>query len=86
VTPIRNPNPNLKWEETAQTNFALDYGFLNNRLNGSLEYYVKDTKDLLLEVNVPQPAVVPTRLENIGNLRNKGSSYRLTDWCTKART
>jgi iron complex outermembrane receptor protein len=77
VTPIRNPNPNLKWEETAQTNFALDYGFLNNRLNGSLEYYVKDTKDLLLEVNVPQPAVVPTRLENIGNLRNKGIELSL---------
>ncbi|MDP9278097.1 MAG: SusC/RagA family TonB-linked outer membrane protein [Gemmatimonadota bacterium] len=77
VTPIRNPNPNLKWEETAQTNFALDYGFLNNRLNGSLEYYVKNTKDLLLEINVPQPAVVETRLENIGRMRNKGIELSL---------
>ena len=77
VTPIRNPNPNLKWEETAATNFALDYGFLNNRLNGSLEYYVKNTKDLLLEVNVPQPAVVETRLENIGRMRNRGIEFSL---------
>ena len=77
VTPIRNPNPNLKWEETAQSNVALDYGFLNNRLTGSLEYYLKNTKDLLLEVNVPQPAVVPTRLENIGNIRNKGIELSL---------
>jgi iron complex outermembrane receptor protein len=77
VTPIRNPNPNLKWEETAQTNFALDYGFLDNRLTGSLEYYVKNTKDLLLEINVPQPAVVETRLENIGRMRNKGLELSL---------
>jgi TonB-dependent starch-binding outer membrane protein SusC len=77
ITPIRNPNPNLKWEETAQTNFALDYGLLNNRLNGSLEYYVKNTNDLLLEVNVPQPAVVETRLENIGRMRNKGIELSL---------
>lgn len=77
VTPIRNPNPNLKWEETAQTNFALDYGFLNNRMTGSLEYYVKNTKDLLLEVNVPQPAVVEKRLENVGRMRNKGIELSL---------
>ena len=77
ITPIRNPNPNLKWEETAQTNFALDYGVFNNRLNGSLEYYVKNTNDLLLEVNVPQPAVIETRLENIGRMRNKGIEFSL---------
>ena len=77
VTPIRNSNPDLKWEETAQTNFALDYGFLNNRLNGSLEYYVKNTRDLLLTVQVPQPAVVGDRLENIGKMRNKGVEFSL---------
>ena len=77
VTPITNPNPNLKWEETAQTNLALDYGFLNNRLNGSLEYYVKNTHDLLLRVDVPQPAVISDRLENIGRIRNKGVELSL---------
>ncbi|HST08649.1 MAG TPA: TonB-dependent receptor, partial [Gemmatimonadaceae bacterium] len=77
VTPIRNANPDLKWEETAQTNFALDYGIFNNRLNGSLEYYVKNTHDLLLDVQVPQPAVVGDRLENIGKIRNKGVELSL---------
>ena len=77
VTPIRNANPDLKWEETAQTNVALDYGILNNRINGSLEYYVKNTHDLLLVVQVPQPAVVGDRLENIGRIRNKGVEFSM---------
>ena len=77
VVPIRNANPDLKWEETAQTNVALDYGILNNRLSGSLEYYVKNTHDLLLVVQVPQPAVVGDRIENIGKIRNKGVEFSL---------
>ena len=77
VTQSQNPNPDLKWEETTQKNFAVDYGFLNNRFTGSLEYYIKDTEDLLLEVNVPQPATVATRLENIGKLRNTGVEFSL---------
>jgi TonB-linked SusC/RagA family outer membrane protein len=76
-TPTQNPNPNLKWEETAQTNVALDYGFLDNRVNGSVEYYIKNTSDLLLTVPVPQPAVQSTRLENIGKTRNKGLEFSL---------
>lgn len=77
VSPVSNPNPNLKWEETAQTNVAVDYGFLNNRFTGSLEYYVKNTKDLLLTVDVPQPAVASSRLENIGKIQNKGVEFSL---------
>ncbi|MGH7540610.1 MAG: SusC/RagA family TonB-linked outer membrane protein, partial [Gemmatimonadota bacterium] len=53
-------------------NVALDYGFMDNRITGTIEYYVKNTSDLLLEVAVPQPAVVSTRLENIGSVRNIG--------------
>jgi iron complex outermembrane receptor protein len=68
----RNPNPDLKWERTTQVNVAVDYGFADNRISGSFEYYVKNTSDLLLEVTVPQPAVVGTRLENIGKVRNQG--------------
>jgi TonB-dependent starch-binding outer membrane protein SusC len=75
--PTRNANPNLKWEASAQTNVALDYGFLQNRILGSLEYYVKNTKDLIFEVNVPQPAPVSTRLENVGRLQNKGVEFSL---------
>jgi iron complex outermembrane receptor protein len=76
-SPFQNPNPDLKWEETAQTNIAVDYGFLNNRFSGSLEYYVKNTTDLLLRVAVPQPAVSADRLENIGRMKNTGVEFSL---------
>jgi len=65
-------NPNLKWETTGQINVGLDYGFLNDRFSGVVDFYDKTTKDLLLDVSVPQPAVVSTRLENIGEVRNTG--------------
>lgn len=77
VSQTQNPNPNLRWEETEQWNFALDYGIANNRFTGSVEYYIKNTEDLLLEVTVPQPAIVATRLENIGALRNTGLEFSL---------
>jgi iron complex outermembrane receptor protein len=75
--PVNNANPALKWETTDQTNVALDYGFGNNRFSGSLEYYVKNTHDLLLKVPVPQPAVVSDRLQNIGRMSNKGVEFSL---------
>lgn len=65
-------NPDLKWETATQTNVGIDYGIWNDRMTGSLEFYNKTTNDLLFDVSVPQPAVVPTRLENIGSLRNRG--------------
>ena len=77
IAPTRNPNPDLKWETTAQTNIALDYGFLDQRFTGSLEYYIKNTRDLLLEVDVPAPAFVSRRLENIGRVRNSGVEFTL---------
>jgi TonB-linked SusC/RagA family outer membrane protein len=75
--PVNNANPDLKWETTDQTNVALDYGFGSNRFSGSLEYYVKNTRDLLLRVAVPQPAVVSDRLQNIGKMSNKGVEFSL---------
>ncbi|MFN2565647.1 MAG: SusC/RagA family TonB-linked outer membrane protein [Gemmatimonadaceae bacterium] len=72
VAPSRNPNPNLKWEQTAQFNVAADYGFRNNTISGSIEYYRKNTKDLLLTVFVPQPAAVDTMIQNIGKVQNQG--------------
>jgi len=77
VVPTRNANPNLKWEQTTQYNVAVDFGLWNNRLAGSLEYYIKNTSDLLLSVPVPQPAGVETVLENVGKLRNRGLELSL---------
>ncbi len=72
VAGVRAANPDLKWEETSQFNVALDYGFSDNRISGSFEYFVKNTSDLLLSVPVPQPAVQSARIENIGKVRNRG--------------
>ena len=77
VIPTREANPDLKWEQTAQVNVALDYGFLNNRLSGSVEYYLKNTSDLLLEVSNPQPSFAEKRLVNVGKVRNKGLELSL---------
>ena len=46
---VRTTNPDLKWERTYQTNVGVDAGFLNNRLNVSIDYFYKDTKDMLVE-------------------------------------
>ena len=75
--PVRNPNPELRFEKTSQTNVALDYGLLDNRVTGSIEYYVKNTSDLLLEVPAPQPAFAEKRLENVGKTRNRGFELSL---------
>ncbi len=75
--PVRNPNPDLRFEKTSQVNVAMDYGLLDNRVSGSLEYYVKKTTDLLLEVPVAQPALANTRLENVGAVRNRGLELSL---------
>jgi iron complex outermembrane receptor protein len=77
VAPVSDGNPNLKWEQTTQYNGGLDFGLLDNRLAGSVEYYVKNTSDLILDVPVPPPAQASTRLENVGKLRNRGFEVSL---------
>lgn len=77
VIPSSDGNPNLKWEQTTQYNGGLDFGLLDNRLAGSVEYYVKNTSDLILDVPVPPPAQASTRLENVGKLRNRGVEVSL---------
>ncbi|MFS4456174.1 SusC/RagA family TonB-linked outer membrane protein [Maribacter sp. 2304DJ31-5] len=72
-------NPNLKWEETEQTDLGLDFGFFGNRISGEVDYYVKKTKDLLFFTRVPFEAQIPRHgiLQNIGNLENKGFEFVL---------
>ena len=79
-------NPNLKWETTAQLDAGIDFGFFNNRLTGSFDYYKKNTRDLLLEVNLPGtlgvanilPATLSTQVQNLGKLYNKGFELELS--------
>ena len=69
----QNPNPDLKWEVSKEWNFGIDYGFLNNRIHGSLDVYVKTTNDLLFWYNVPMPPnLYSSTLVNVGDMRNTG--------------
>ncbi|MFV0468593.1 MAG: SusC/RagA family TonB-linked outer membrane protein [Dysgonomonas sp.] len=71
-------NPDLKWEQTATKNIAIDYGFLNNRINGSIEFYRKDTKDLLNEIDWPTGTNFINRfVSNIGEMNNKGVEFNI---------
>lgn len=72
TTPNRVPNPNLKWETSEQLNIGLDYGFLNNRITGSLDWFVKTTKDMLLNLPIPRTTGFSTMMTNVGSVRNGG--------------
>lgn len=72
IYPSQIPNPDLKWETTTQTDIGIDFGFLNDRVTGELDYYVKNTNDLLLNVNVPLSVGFSTVYGNVGSLENKG--------------
>ncbi len=69
----QNANPNLKWEETAMFNVGFDYSLLNGRINGTIEYYDKQTDDLLYNYSVPVPPYLyPEMIANVGSMSNKG--------------
>lgn len=70
-------NPDLKWEQTAQFNVGLDYGFLNNRIRGSFDVYHKKTSNLLLTIDAIQPAVSSSYLDNVGAMVNKGFEFTI---------
>ena len=69
----RNANPDLKWEKTSMMNVGLDFSFLNNRLSGTIEYYAKDTKDLIADYSVSTAKYLfGTMTANVGEVTNKG--------------
>ncbi|UII26162.1 TonB-dependent receptor [Fulvivirga maritima] len=70
---ISNPNPNLKWERSGEVNIGVDFGLLDGRISGSIDFYNKKTKDLLWRYPVPQPPnVYSETLANVGEMQNKG--------------
>lgn len=69
---------NIKWETTTTTNLGLDFGFLNNRISGTVEVYKKKTKDLLSVIPVaPGSNFDIALLTNVGNVENKGIEFTL---------
>lgn len=71
--PNQNANPDLKWEETAQLNIGFDYYLLGGRLRGAVDYYNKQTSNLLYSYPVPTPPYqYGTMMANVGEMENKG--------------
>lgn len=75
----QNANPDLKWEETSMFNVGVDFSFFKNRINGTVEFYDKETKDLLYNYSVPVPPYLySTMLANVGSMSNKGIELLLS--------
>ncbi len=77
--PVQLGDPKLKWEKTTQVDIGVDFGLFNNRITGEIDWYNKQTKDLLLAVNVPATNgyfdninFLNTIFQNLGSLENKG--------------
>lgn len=68
-------NPDLKWETTEQKNFGLEAGLLNGRINFTADYFVKDTRDLLLNETLPYYLGSNTITRNVGSVQNKGWEF-----------
>ena len=65
-------NKSLKWELSATKNIGLDFGIIENRISGSIDYYDTKTKDLLLQRTLPTSSGVSTVVQNVGKTRNRG--------------
>ena len=77
VRPQQIASPDLRWETTSQTDLGLDFGFFNNRLNGEIDVYMKNTKDLLLSKPLPATSGFISYSKNFGKLENKGLEIAL---------
>lgn len=71
-------NPDLKWETTNQFNAGIDFGFLDNRLQLTVDYYYKKTFDLLQNVALPLSSGYGQKLINSGNVTNEGLEFTLS--------
>ena len=77
--PIQNGNPDLKWEVNSEINIGFDFGFLQNRISGSVDVYNKKTSDLIYVYDVPVPPnLVSTTLANGGKIDINGIEFVLT--------
>lgn len=79
-------DPNIKWETTETYNIGIDYGFLNNRIYGSIDYYWRNTRDLLNKIYVSAGSNFTNMVEtNIGNMESKGLELALSVIPVKTR-
>ncbi len=73
IAPVQNPNPDLKWERTAMFNAGIDFAIFKGRLSGAVDYYDKQTSDLIWNYPVSTTQYITTTLlVNVGKVSNKG--------------
>lgn len=77
VEPARIPNPDLRWETTEEFDAGIDFGIIKGRLSGSLEYYIKTTRDQLFNKPLPTTSGFQSILVNFGAVRNQGLDLML---------
>ena len=77
VSSVNLIDPNIKWETTTITNIGVDFGILNNTLSMVAEYYIKDTKDILLSYPIPSTVGKGSPTVNAGKVRNTGFEMEL---------
>ena len=70
--PYNMPNPDLRWERTAQFNLGIDFGFLQNRISGTVDVYQSNTTNVIMDQNIPSITGYPLITANIGQIRNRG--------------
>ena len=87
MLPSQPANENLSWEKNKTWNVGLDFGFLNNRLSGTIEFYDRTTSDMLLNKRVPATSGFTSNFMNIGEIKNtgieiqlEGEAIRTDDW------
>ena len=77
-------NPDLRWEKSNQTDIGIDFGILNNKISGEIDYYNRKTNDLIYNIPVPGNTGYAVKTVNIGSMENKGFEFVLnTDNVTK---
>jgi TonB-linked SusC/RagA family outer membrane protein len=79
------PNPFLKWENSASHNVGLDFGFFNNLISGSLEFYSTKTSDLLVYKTLQASSGYSSQLANLGEVQNRGVELQLSSTPIKAK-
>lgn len=78
-------NADLTWEKTASYNFGLDFGVFNNRISGTVDYFISNTSDLLYRKSAPPSSVYPSVLANIGETKGQGLEISLNTTVKKSK-
>lgn len=76
--PTGIPNPDLRWETSQSLNTGVDFSLLENRIYGSVEYYITHTRDLMLQRNLPVTSGYSSIVQNIGKTQNHGYEINIT--------